>query len=649
MIRITDEDLKKGYAAGQGNESVTWHKVLERLDNGDELCLAIGYGEGFDEPTICAKIGVLAGNSAMSEYAWDFIMPYDPETGDVWDTEISIGSEGGDADWLNSQAEEVLALLNKGEYVTSGCHGKSKKEDKKKKPVKSSFEFTDSFDDQSGNWKQYKVMDEETLDKIKGYLDFKDDELQLGNVFVNVVFDSSTGELLGGQVVDTESSSWDLSAIECREIMGGMIESARKPVKSSRKIQSGNLSMKERQDWKNYQKEQEEWYSKPGIERLKARHDQKIDDKIFRVITNACAEHNMTNLPEDCEPAQYLTYDMSFDNERGICIRLHDFEGIDGSVTEAGEFDYNDTWRTMFDIFTNMLNRKNYNGNRIEAHEEGDEIWIDSPNANEILSWNNDKIWNFIMFIHDDCIANLAPKVWKQLAHKQSLMQSRKPIKSGMSYEQALADFTSMGKPWGDYWSMQYDWTMFVDSLTRDGLVDYEESRWWDNPCTPETFREWINSSTSKKRKWKHPDEVAKDNGADITCSKHLKSSKKPVKSAMQISEIHNNTSNLYARIVYSDLESDVTEFEEEELIPISDFKEQLRGYAESMNGWYTVTHRDDGYEPAEYYVTFTNGESEGNDPDSPDYDPYLENELGSIKFELVCDAGDELCSYLNS
>ena len=542
MIRITDEDLKKGYAAVQGNESVTWHKVLERLDNGDELCLAIGYGEGFDEPTICAKIGVLAGNSAMSEYAWDFVMPYDPETGDVWDTEISIGSEGGDADWLNSQAEEVLALLNKGEYVTSGCHGKSKKkEDKKKKPVKSSFEFTDSFADQSGNWKQYKVMDKETLDKIKGYLDFKDDELQLGNVFVNVVFDSSTGELLGGQVVDTESSSWDLSAIECREIMGRMIESA------------------------------------------------------------------------------------------------------------------------------------------------------------------------------------------------------RKTIKSGMSYEQALADFTSMGKPWGDYWSMQQDWTAYVDSLTRDGEVDYEESRWWDNPCTPETFREWINSSTSKKRKWKHPDEVAKDNGADITCSKHLKSSKKsiqsmargylepgydsrasfynkavtddnklysygtlvadivdgqpvlypdwnysqttirhvrewlrqhgfeagskseiaamypvqnsrkPVKSAMQISEIHNNTSNLYARIVYCDLESDVTEFEEEELIPIYDFKEQLRNYAESMNGWYTVTHRDDGYEPAEYYVTFTNGESKDNDPDSPDYDPYFENELGSIKFELVCDAGDELCNYLQS
>lgn len=68
---------------------------------------------------------------------------------------------------------------------------------------------------------------------------------------------------------------------------------------------------------------------------------------------------------------------------------------------------------------------------------------------------------------------------------------SRKSIKSGMSYEQALREFTSNGKPWGDYWSMQYDWTMFVDSLERDDLVDYEEARWWDNPCTPETFREW--------------------------------------------------------------------------------------------------------------------------------------------------------------
>lgn len=71
----------------------------------------------------------------------------------------------------------------------------------------------------------------------------------------------------------------------------------------------------------------------------------------------------------------------------------------------------------------------------------------------------------------------------------------KKPIKSGMTYDQALDMFTSEGKPWGDYWSMQQDWTAFVDSLERDGEVDYEEARWWDNPCTPETFNEWVGRS----------------------------------------------------------------------------------------------------------------------------------------------------------
>lgn len=81
------------------------------------------------------------------------------------------------------------------------------------------------------------------------------------------------------------------------------------------------------------------------------------------------------------------------------------------------------------------------------------------------------------------------------IAAKYEIIQnSRKPIKSGMSYEQVLRDFTSEGKPWGDYWSMQQDWTAYVDGLEKDGLVDYEESKNWDSPCTPETFKEWITS-----------------------------------------------------------------------------------------------------------------------------------------------------------
>lgn len=77
----------------------------------------------------------------------------------------------------------------------------------------------------------------------------------------------------------------------------------------------------------------------------------------------------------------------------------------------------------------------------------------------------------------------------------QSIKSSRRAIKSGMTFEQAVNEFTADGKPWGDYWSMQQDWMAFVDGLERDGYVDYEESKEWVNPCTPETFKKWIRSS----------------------------------------------------------------------------------------------------------------------------------------------------------
>ena len=307
IVKITGKDIQDAIDTIMADASATWYKKLYSFGDGTSLYFCAGVGEGFDENdenVICGKIACMPDNSGMAEYNYDFIMPYDEKTGDVYDTDGTLNGPD-DYTWYNKAAEDIVKLVEKGKLVTSACHGKSKKKDKKKavtsKSIKSSFELVDSCADESGNWKQYEVMDEETLDKIKDYLIFEDGQLQLGNVFVNVIFDIDTGKLTGGQVVDTESSTWDLSPAECREIMGKTIES------------------------------------------------------------------------------------------------------------------------------------------------------------------------------------------------------SRKSIESGMSYEQALAGFTSMGKPWGDYWSMQEDWAFYVDSLTRDGEVDYEEARWWDNPCTPETFKEWINSSKSIK------------------------------------------------------------------------------------------------------------------------------------------------------
>lgn len=60
---------------------------------------------------VLAKIAFCPDNSAMNEYDIDWLMPYDEDTGEVWDTELQISSsDWSDADWL---AEEWLAIMDR--------------------------------------------------------------------------------------------------------------------------------------------------------------------------------------------------------------------------------------------------------------------------------------------------------------------------------------------------------------------------------------------------------------------------------------------------------------------------------------------------------------------------------------------------------
>jgi hypothetical protein len=144
-------------------------------------------------------------------------------------------------------------------------------------------------------------------------------------------------------------------------------------------------------------------------------------------------------------------------------------------------------------------------------------------------------------------------KIW--VSPHSKIKSSRKPIKSGMTYDQVLDMFTSEGKPWDDYWSMQQDWTAFVDSLERDGEVDYEEARWWDNPCTPKTFDEWVGRSNDDEY-----DEYYDDGEWDD----EIESSRKPVQSgyegddaeAEELALYIKNTSELYHGITKSIIEN---------------------------------------------------------------------------------------------
>lgn len=73
---------------------------------------------------------------------------------------------------------------------------------------------------------EYKVTDKNLLDRIKNYCSYDEDELQFGNVFMYFMYDikyDKKDTLLTAQVIDTESSTWDLSPEECVEIFGSDI------------------------------------------------------------------------------------------------------------------------------------------------------------------------------------------------------------------------------------------------------------------------------------------------------------------------------------------------------------------------------------------------------------------------------------------
>lgn len=118
LKKITGKDFK---------EAVDWlwehkqdggcvHQVLGTTDDGTKLCFVVGWANGrdygdddkkygyFDEGyCISAKIGYQHRNNAMqTDYDWDFNMPYDLETGDVWDTSSYVPR---DADWEREAAD----------------------------------------------------------------------------------------------------------------------------------------------------------------------------------------------------------------------------------------------------------------------------------------------------------------------------------------------------------------------------------------------------------------------------------------------------------------------------------------------------------------------------------------------------------------
>lgn len=84
-----------------GDSYPTWHWELGH-DDEKMWCLVLGFMDGYEPneneftdsygQTLALKWGAISNRSAMYEFDMDFEMPYDEETGDVWDSCTSITS-----------------------------------------------------------------------------------------------------------------------------------------------------------------------------------------------------------------------------------------------------------------------------------------------------------------------------------------------------------------------------------------------------------------------------------------------------------------------------------------------------------------------------------------------------------------------------
>lgn len=88
-----------------------------------DLRLYVGWIDGFEKNNghdgygICAKIAT--AHDSLIEYEW-MDMPYDKESGDVWDTEVSYpGSQ--DAEWYLKEYKAIREAYDNGELVITGA------------------------------------------------------------------------------------------------------------------------------------------------------------------------------------------------------------------------------------------------------------------------------------------------------------------------------------------------------------------------------------------------------------------------------------------------------------------------------------------------------------------------------------------------
>lgn len=108
-------------AVAAGPDGTTYWVDLDYDNAGNRWAVVFGWmDDGEGNPLLCGKIAYLPKNSGMQEYDMDWEMPYDEETGEVWDTELSISNGVGDAD-INWWIEQWDMIKN--EYINTEDDG----------------------------------------------------------------------------------------------------------------------------------------------------------------------------------------------------------------------------------------------------------------------------------------------------------------------------------------------------------------------------------------------------------------------------------------------------------------------------------------------------------------------------------------------
>lgn len=98
------------------HENGTYHWLLDTDENNNDWAIVLGWQDGFEPDEtddcmdgtyrLCAKLAYQPNNSLMQcDYDIDWLMPYDEETGEVDDNEISIDP--------NTNTEEIVNWLLK--------------------------------------------------------------------------------------------------------------------------------------------------------------------------------------------------------------------------------------------------------------------------------------------------------------------------------------------------------------------------------------------------------------------------------------------------------------------------------------------------------------------------------------------------------